>query len=100
MLRRFKARERISYERLARLVDVSFMSLYRWIKMGIPPRNRSTIQKVDYFSKLSENTSIRQIKKPLHGVAVRQGKQRIKGRREAGLLAFSGQEGGRQHGAL
>jgi len=93
-LRRFKERECLSYERLARLVDVSFMSLYRWIKMGIPPRNRSTIQKVDHFlGKLSGNTSIRQIKKPLHRAAIRQGRQKMKGRREADLLAFSGQGG-------
>lgn len=91
-LRRFKEREHLSYERLARLVDVSFMSLYRWIKMGISPRNRSTIQKVDYFlHRFSEDASVNQSKKPSRRTTfTRQLEQVAKGRRKADLLAFSG----------
>ena len=100
-LRRFKEREHLSYERLARLVDVSFMSLYRWIKVGIPPRNRDTIRKVDGFlSKASKEKETHPLKKPLRRAVFTTHEVRrvVKGRRETDLFAFSGQKDGRTYG--
>jgi len=65
-LRQFKESHGIGYEQMAREIGVSFMSVYRWLKRGVLPRNRLVIKAVDEFLEQngypSEREEVRRIR--------------------------------------
>jgi transcriptional regulator with XRE-family HTH domain len=48
-LQQLKESQGIGYERLAQEIGVSFMSVYRWLKKGVVPKNRLVLKAIDEF---------------------------------------------------
>jgi len=48
-LRKAKTSQRLSYEEMAFGIGVHSMSVYRWLKKGIPPKSRAVRRAIDQF---------------------------------------------------
>jgi len=48
-LRKIKAERKLSYETLGRKLGVHAISVFRWLKKGVVPKNRLVLQAIDRF---------------------------------------------------